>query len=140
MADRLFNRIAALLKISLDDLLMDSSDQDAAAHWIAEMESGLAQAKDAVASAVAQERQLERQWQEAQTLCDEWDAKTDAALQAGDDARARQALKRKINYERAAAEARERLECQRQAAAEMKASLGALQAKIAEARRQVKRR
>lgn len=126
----LLDRITTLLGVSLQDLLMESADpQETVAYWRAEMEAGLADAKDAVAKAVAQERQLEKQLKAAQSSADAWDAKVDAALEAGDEARARTALKRKMTYEGMANELRQKLDRQRQVIAEMKASVSALQQK-----------
>ena len=127
---KLFDRIAALLKVNLSDLLMEEADpQEAVAHWRAEMESGLADAKDAVAKAMAQERQLEKELRAAQSSAADWDAQTDVALQAGDEDKARAALKRKAAYERVAQELRAKLDHQRQVMAEMKASVKALEVK-----------
>jgi phage shock protein A len=135
MAHSLLKRIATLLEINLDDLLMGAADpHDAAAPIIADMERGLAQARDAVASAVVKERQLERQLVEASALNEEWDAKTDAALQAGDEDLARSALKHKLSYQQRAEALQAELDRHRQALAEMKAGLSALQAKVKETR------
>jgi phage shock protein A len=128
---KLLERIAALLKVNLQDLLMESPDpQEAAAHWRAEMESGLADAKDAVAKAVARERQIAKQLGAAESSAAEWDAKVDAALEAGDDARARAALKRKALYERVAQGLQAKLDQHRKVLADMKASVNALQEKV----------
>lgn len=109
---------------------MESADpQETVAYWRAEMEAGLADAKDAVARAVAQERQLEKRLEAAQSSADEWDAKVDAALETGDDAQARTALKRKMTYEGMANELRQKHDRQRQVIAEMRASVSALQQK-----------
>lgn len=130
MQTKLLGRIAALLEVSLQDLLMESADpQETVAYWRAEMEAGLADAKDAVARAVAQERQLEKRLEAAQSSADEWDAKVDAALETGDDAQARTALKRKMTYEGMANELRQKHDRQRQVIAEMRASVSALQQK-----------
>jgi phage shock protein A len=130
MQTRLLERIAVLLKVNLQDLLMESADpQETVAYWRAEMEAGLADAKDAVAKAMAHERQLEKQLKAAQSSADEWDAKVDAALEASDDVRAHIALKCKMTYEGMANELRKKLDRQRQVIAEMKASVSALQQK-----------
>jgi phage shock protein A len=128
---KLLERIAALLEVSLQDLLMESADpQETAAYWRGEMAGGLADAKDAVAKAMAQERQLEKQLRAAQSSADAWDVKVDAALQACDDARARAALKRKMTYESMANDLQLRLAHQHQVIADMKKSVSALQAKV----------
>ena len=105
------------------------------AHYLAEMDEGIAQAKDAVAAAIAQQHQLEKQAQAAQSFGAEWDAKTDAWLKAGDEEQARRALKRKMAYQRVAEESQKKLEHQQPGVAEMKASVAALQDKAKEARR-----
>ena len=127
---KLLDRIALLLKIDVNDLLMEDADPQAAvAHWRAEVERGVSQAKDAVAAALSQERQIERQLREAQAGMAEWDAKADAALQAGDEDQARIALQRKLTYEHIAAEAQQKLGHHRQVIAEMKSAVNALQMK-----------
>jgi len=126
----LLDRIAVLLKVNLQDLLMESADpQEAAAHWRAEIKSGLADAKDAVARALAQERQIERRLQAAQSSIEKWDAKVDAALQAGDEDRARTALNRKMTCERITQDLQAKLDHHRQVIVKMKASVNALQEK-----------
>ena len=133
----MWSRISALLKISISDLFLEADDpQQAAAPLLDEMEGGLAQARDAVAAAMVKERQLEQQLVKAQAMRAEWDAKTDAALHAGDDDGARRALKRKIAFERRASEAQATLEQQRETVAEMRASLRALREKAKDIRQQ----
>jgi len=128
---KLLDRITTLLKVRLQDLLLESADpKETVAYWRAEMEAGLADAKDAVAKAIAQERQLEKHLKAAQSSADEWDGKVDAALHACDDARARAALKRKMTYESMANDLQQRLAHQHQVIAEMKKSVSALQAKV----------
>jgi len=133
---KLSRRITALLQVNLSDLLMDEADpRDAVTHYLAEMDEGIARAKDAVAAAVAQQHQLEKQVEAAQASGAEWDAKTDASLKAGDEEQARRALKRKMAYERVAEDLQKKLDHQQQVVAEMKASVAALQDKAKEARR-----
>jgi phage shock protein A len=128
---RLLDRITLLLQVSLADLLMDEVDpQEAIAHWRAEAERGLADAQDAVARAIVQERQMEKQLREAQSSSAAWDAKVDAALQAGDESRARAALRRKATYEQTARLFQDKLDHHRQVLADMKAGLGALEIKM----------
>jgi phage shock protein A len=127
---KLLDRIALLLKVNVDDLLMEEPDPQAAvAYWRAEIEQGLAQAEDAVAAAIAQERQIERQLREAQLGAAKWDAKADEALHTGDEEQARAALRRKLTYECIANEAQHKLEHHRQVVIDMKAALSALKAK-----------
>ena len=128
---KLLDRIATLLQVNLSDLALDEADPQAAvAHWRAEMERGLEQAKDAVAAARVQERRLEQQLKEAQISIARWDAQVDAALQARDEEQALVALRRKMAYESVAQELQLKLDHHRQVVAEMKASVKALQDKI----------
>jgi phage shock protein A len=127
---KLLDRIALLLQVSLADLLMDEADpQEAVAHWRAEAERGLSDAQDAVARAIVQERQMEKQLRGALSSSAAWDAKVDAALQAGDEGRARAALRRKATYDQSARAFQEKLDHHRLVLSEMKASLRALQVK-----------
>src|SRR5512136_881657 len=135
MSRSLFKRAAVLLEINLDDLLMDAADPNAAAaDYLAEMERGLAQAKNAVAAEIAKGRQIERQLAEARASGAEWDAKADAALRAGDEEQARLALKRKLFYQHRLEELQEELDRHTQTVAEMKTSLSGLQAKAEDVR------
>lgn len=128
---KLLERIALLLEVNLRDLLLESADpRETAAYWRAEMDGGLADAKDAVAKAIAQACRLEKQIKAAQSSAGEWDAKVDAALHAGDDVRARSALKRKMTCESMANELQQKLAHQHQVTAEMKKSVSALQAQV----------
>ncbi len=131
----LLARLQSLLHINMSDLLMDDRGPGdmaipAARHWRGEMEEGLAQAKDAVASAIVQERQLEQRLLKVQAACDEWDRKCDTALEAGDEATARAALRRRQTYQRQAGELQSKLDHERQVVAEMKAAVADLQDKI----------
>ena len=128
---KLLERIAILLKVNLQGLLIESADPpETAAYWRTEMAGGLADAKDAVAKAIAQEHQLEKQLGAARSSADAWDGKVDAALEAGDETRARAALKRKMAYECVGNELQNKLAHHRQVMADMKASVSALQAKV----------
>ena len=128
---KLIKRIAVLLEVNLQDLLLESADpRETVAYWRAEMKGGLADAQDAVARAVALGHQIEKQCKSAQSSADQWDTKVDAALQAGDERRARAALKRKIAYEDMARELQRRLAHQHQVIAEMKKGVSALQEKV----------
>jgi phage shock protein A len=137
MTKSLFKRIAGWLAIDSNDLWLDVADPQAEiAPVLAEMESGLAQAKDAVASALVKEHQLEQRLKEAMAASVEWDARTDAALHAGDEEAARQALERKHAYQQTAQAIQAALDRQRQTVADMKASLGLLQARVQDIYRQ----
>ncbi|MBN1890125.1 MAG: PspA/IM30 family protein [Thermoflexales bacterium] len=135
MTKSLFKRIAGWLAIDPNDLWLDVADPEAKVRsLLAEMDSGLVQTKDAVAKAVVKEHQLAQRLARMAAAIAEWDAKADAALQAGDEKAARRALERKQPYRRAAQDIQASLDKQRQTVAEMKASLSLLQAKANEIR------
>jgi phage shock protein A len=118
MTKSLFKRIAGWLAINSDDLWLDVADSQAEiAPVLAEMESGLEQAKNAVASALVKEHRLERRLKETLAASAKWDARTDA-------------------YQQAAQAIQAALDRQRQIVAEMKASLDLLQTKVQDIRRQ----
>jgi phage shock protein A len=133
---RLLERLTVLLKANLSELLLEAPDvPDAIAHYLGELDRHLGQAKDAVASVVAQIGQLERRRQEAAAQSAAWDARTDAALLAGDDEEARRALQRKESYDRLVEDLERRLERLQRLQAEMRTSLTALQMKSEDVRR-----
>jgi len=126
----MLDRIGTLLKINLVELLAEAQDpQDAVSRFLEDAWRGVAQAKDAVAAAIVQERRLAKQLAQAQAQAAVLDARTDAALEAGDDAAARDLLQQKLRAERVAAELEPELLHQRQTLAEMRAAVRALETK-----------
>ncbi len=131
------DRIGTILKANINDLLDQAEDPEKMINQlIRDMEGQLKEAREQVAEAIAQERKLEREALAAEALVEQWHGKAVLAVQQGDDDLAKQALARKMAYEKKAANLRTELEEQEAAVTHMKEQLHALQAKIEDAKRQ----
>jgi phage shock protein A len=106
----------------LNQLLMDMSTQ-------------LVENKKAVAMAIADEKQLERQLETQKTQASEWENKAILAIKAGKDELAKEALVRKQEYDTATAEYKKHYDVQHAAVEKLKGSLRDLQSRIDEASR-----
>jgi phage shock protein A len=133
----IFDRIGTILKANINDLLDQAEDPEKMINQlIRDMEGQLKEARGQVAEAMAQERKLEREALAAEALVEQWHGKAVLAVQRGDDDLAKQALARKIAYEKKATSLRTELEEQETAVTNMQEQLHALQAKIEDAKRQ----
>ncbi len=131
------DRIGTILKANIHDLLDQAEDPEKMINQlIRDMEGQLKEAREQVAEAIAQERKLEREALAAEALVEQWHGKAVLAVQRGDDDLAKQALARKMAYEKKATGLRTELEEQEAAVTTMKEQLHALQAKIEDAKRQ----
>lgn len=132
----IFKRISDIVKANINDLLNRAEDPEKMLNqMLVEMKEQLADAKRQVAVAIADEkklkRQLDQQTQEAQT----WEERAMAALQAGKEDLAKQALARRNEAQNLAQQFQEQWEKQAEAVDSLKTALRGLNAKIEEAKR-----
>lgn len=133
----IFERISTILKANINELLDKAEDPEKMINQlIRDMEGELEKAKDQVAEAMAQEKKLERESLAAETLVEQWHGKAMLAVKRGEDELAKEALAKKLAYQKTAARLKEELEEQEAAVTNMKEQLHALQAKIEDAKRQ----
>jgi phage shock protein A len=99
------------------------------------MNQQLIESKKSVASAIADEKKLERQAKETLNQASEWERKAMLAVRAGKDDLAKEALVRKQEYDRTAATYKEQWDLQHESVEKLKSSLRSLQSKIEEAQR-----
>jgi len=133
----IIDRISTILKANINDMLDKAEDPEKMVYQlIRDMESEYERAKTQVAESMAHEKKIEREYLAADTLANEWEAKATTALRAGKEDLAREALARKLAYEKTAASLKEELEKQTQAVTELKQQLHALAAKIEDAKHQ----
>jgi phage shock protein A len=102
---------------------------------ITDMNQQLIDSKKSVASAIADEKKIERSIQNSRQQAEEWERKATLAVKAGKDDLAREALARKKEAEQYAAEYEQQWEQQHASVEKLKASLRNLQQKIEEAQR-----
>src|SRR5271170_1910083 len=111
MFDRLINFFKAVFngllgKLEDPQLMLEQTYQD--------LQSNLIQVRQAVAQAIATEKQLEQQLKKNQEQATTWQNRASLAVQQNNDDLARQALQRKQQYTQAAAELEQQLKTQRE--------------------------
>ena len=131
-----FERISRIIRSNISDLLDRAEDPEKVLQQImVDMQQDLREAKLHVAAAIRDQKKLETRYQENLDLADRWEKRAISAVEEGDDALAKEALRRKRNFEQLAKGYREQLEEQTRSVKLLKTSLAALEAKIEEARR-----
>lgn len=96
----ILDRISTILRANINDLLDKAEDPEKMLEQILrDMESQIAEARSAVASMIAQEKELQADMEENERLTGEWQRKAEMAITRGQDDLAREALKRKNQYQ-----------------------------------------
>ena len=131
-----FGRLATLIKSNLNDLISKSEDPEKMLHQvIIDMNQQLVEAKKQVAVAIADEKRLQKQYNNEKSVLEEWHKKAQLAVRAGDDELAKEALMRKKEHEQLATSFEEQWRKQQLAVNSLKTALRALHNKIEEAKR-----
>lgn len=129
-----FERFRRLVKSNLNDMISKAEDPERMLNQlITEMNTQLIESKKRVASAIADEKRLERQMKQQLTLAEEWEEKAIAFVKAERDDSAKEALVRKQEYLNLAQQYREQYEAQHASVLKLKTSLKLLQQKSEEA-------
>ena len=80
----LFSRLGTLIKSNLNDLISKAEDPQKMLNQIVlEMQNQLVEAKKQVATSIADEKRLKKQWDEQVELSAEWERKAMLAVRAG---------------------------------------------------------
>jgi phage shock protein A len=98
-----------------------------------ELQSNLIQVRQAVAQAIATEKQLETQLQKNKDQAATWQNRAQLAVQQNNDDLARQALQRKQQYTQAAADLEVQLKAQKEATATLRQRLTELEGEVQKA-------
>jgi phage shock protein A len=132
----IFSRLGTLIKSNINDLITKAEDPEKMlTQVLLEMQQQLAEAKKAVAVAIADEKKLQKQYTAEQEKSKEWERKAMVAVRAGDDGLARQALTRKQEHENISEQFQQQWVAQKQAVEKLKDALRLLNNKIEEAKR-----
>ena len=132
----IFSRLGTLIKSNINDLITKAEDPEKMlSQVLLEMQQQLAEAKKAVAVAIADEKKLQKQYTAEQEKAKEWERKAMVAVRAGDDSLARQALVRKQEHENISEQFQQQWVAQKQAVEKLKDALRLLNNKIEEAKR-----
>lgn len=126
----IMDRLSTLVRANINDLIDRAEDPEKMIDQILrDMESNIGQARQQVASMIAQEKELQADYNETTKLASEWGAKAQRAVTAGKDDLAREALRRKRDNEQNANVYQQQLAVQEQTVTKLKEQLRQLEAK-----------
>jgi len=132
----LFSRFKRAVKANIDSVISKAENPEKILNQlITEMHGQLIEAKKSVASAIVDEKKLERLYNQQVVKSEEWERRAILALDNNNEDLAKEALLRKQEYDRLAKQYKEQLEAQHLAVEELKGTLRELQQKIEEAQR-----
>ena len=131
----IFARMSDIFKANINDLLDRAEDPEKMIkQMVIEMEEAVNKATIAVGSAIANEKQLERQYNKQNAQMTDWQQKALQAVNAGRDDLARQALERKNTIQKNVGDL-ERMHVEARATAtQLRGQLDQLKSKLDEAR------
>ena len=131
----LFKRISDVIAANLNDLVDRVEDPERMIkQLIREMEENINSAREGVVDALASEKQLAKELDSQRRQAEEWHSRARRALEAGNEALAREALLRKKEHDGIVANLEASWESARRTGDRLKAQLRALEAKLEEAR------
>lgn len=92
----LFDRIVDVIKSNVNDMVDKAEDPEKMIKlMVVEMQESLTKATSGLAQAMGNRNRLEKKYQQAQKLSENWQEKAKAALQAGNEELAKKALQKK---------------------------------------------
>jgi phage shock protein A len=126
----ILDRVSTILRANINALLDQAEDPEKTLDQIIrDMADAIGQARGQVAEMIAQEKLLEADMDRNQKLARDWGAKAELAMTRGADDLAKEALRRKIDYERNAQAYTSQLQSQQEVVDKLKHDLGQLEAK-----------
>jgi phage shock protein A len=132
----IFDRFRRVVKSNLNDMISKAENPEKMLNQlIIDMNEQLIESKKSVASAIADEKKLERQMIQNQQQAEEWEGKARLALKADKEDLAKEALLRKQEYDSMATTYKGQFDSQHASVEKLKQSLRQLQQKIEEAQR-----
>jgi len=132
----IFSRLSTLFKSNINSAISKAEDPEKVLNQlILDMREQLITAKKQVAVAIADEKRLAKQFQDAADQANEWERKAMTAVNAGRDDLAMEALQRQKQSAELAQEFQKQHALQKAATEKLRASLRQLNDKIEEARR-----
>lgn len=130
-----FDRLSRLLRANLNDLVSKAEDPvKILDQSVADMQADLVKLRQAVAMAIASQKRLRNQADQAEGQIKTWYERAELALQKGEEDLAREALTRRKTFQESSSAISQQLNAQEGQVEMLKRSLVALEGKIAEAR------
>ena len=126
----ILDRVSQLVRANVNAMLDTAEDPEKMINQILrDMQENIGEARQAVASMIAQEKELEIDLAQTRKLASEWQSKAERAVTAGKDDLAREALRRKKDNDENSNVYQQQLAVQEQAVEKLKQQLQALEAK-----------
>ncbi|MDQ3044282.1 MAG: PspA/IM30 family protein [Chloroflexota bacterium] len=124
------DRLSRLMRANVYDLIERAEDPERTLdQLLRDMQSNITTARAQVASMIAQEKELEADFEETSLLASEWREKAQRAVDAGKDDLAREALRRRRDNEENSTVYERQLALQRQTVERLKSQLRQLESK-----------
>lgn len=131
----LFDRVSRVVRANLNAAVSAAEDPEKILEQaLTDMQEDLVQLRQAVASAIASQKRMQQQHNQAQAEANNWQQRAQLALQKGDESLAREALSRKKVQLETATSLKAQLDQQSATVDTLKRNLIALEGKIAEAK------
>jgi phage shock protein A len=131
----IFSRISDIFKANVNDALDKMEDPEKMIkQMVIEMQEAIAKATSGLATAMAQEKKLERDFKTYQESATNWEQKAMQALQAGNEDLARKALQKKAEAEQQANQYKGMYESAAATTGKLKEQVDQLKAKLNEAK------
>ena len=132
----LFDRFRRVVKSNINDMISKAENPEKMlTQLIEDMNGQLIESKKAVAGAIADEKQLERQLLQQRAQTEDWEKRAVLAVQEGKDELAKRALVRKQELDEYVSSYQDQWQAQRDSVEQLKGSLRDLTQKIEEAQR-----
>ncbi len=132
----IFKRIVTVIKSNINDLIDKAEDpKKMLDQLISDMNSQMVEVKQEVASAIADEKRLQREYEKAKKEAEKWGEKAELAVRKGEDNLAMQALQRQESAESEAEGYEKQWMAQRESVDKLKSALTQLNSKLQEAHR-----
>jgi phage shock protein A len=130
-----FDRLSRLLRANLNDLVSKAEDPAKILDQsVADMQADLVKLRQAVATAIASQKRLQNQAEQAESQSRTWYERAELALKKGEEELAREALTRRKTFSDTATALNAQISSQAGQVESLKKSLVALEGKIAEAK------
>jgi phage shock protein A len=134
----LFKRISDIISANLNDMVEGyENPEQMLRQAIREMEDAIRKARPDVAKAMANEKTVAMELAANEAQKNTWETRASTAVEAGDDALARKALERKMEYEKIVAALKDQQVASQEASQTLRRQLEAMEAKLADAQRRL---
>ncbi|GLI61817.1 hypothetical protein VaNZ11_004326 [Volvox africanus] len=131
----LFARVSRIVNSWANNVVSNAEDPEKLLDQVVEeMQSDLIKMRQAAATILAQQKQIEAKYKQSQTTADDWLRRAELAVQKGEDDLAKEALKRRKSYQEQADTLKAQVDQLTVASNDVLNNTRALEAKMSEAR------